>query len=393
MSDPRPVVSDFTEDLYERLPEVYRSADAAQDVGESNYPLLRYLSLIGDQLASVIRYLDRFTYDPLDDRTNTDPPWSRYGSGRFGSGTYGDRDTADLVDPDRADASWLPWLCRLLGINPDGLDVEDMRAALREPEEAWAHGSPAAIARAVRRRIPDETYVDLRPRYLGNPFTIALVTESANGFSTWAELMELAPTWAELEAMGPWNNLESAPVMIAADVERPAGFQMVHVYLDDWTDTPPTPVPSTNLLGEDGSFEDRATALAKWTPDEFWGLFPVAPLVDTVIGDATDGVACLELTWQSTSGAVSYLVTGLVPGNTYRLDADVKVPTGSASVSVALGGTYISDLPTVSNDVWETLTVGPVIVNSTQADVMFFTWGQSMPGGKARIDNVRLTLL
>lgn len=234
MSDPRPAVGPFTDTLYRRLPELYRDADDAQDEGRSNYPLLRYLSLVGDQLTQVAELLGRFTYDPLDDRDNTDPPWQRFGSGLFGDDTYGDNDVADLVDPALADTAWLPWLTQLVGVDVTGMTIPEARAAIADPSSTWAHGTREAIIRRARPLLGDEAYLDVVPHHQGDPFTMALVTKRSEttGATTWAELEVLAPTWADLEALGSWGNTETADVMVEALKERPAGYKLEHVYLE-----------------------------------------------------------------------------------------------------------------------------------------------------------------
>lgn len=233
MVDPRPTVGASTELLYARLPELYRDADAAQADGPSNYPLLRYLSCLFDQLDTVSTLIDRLTYVPMDERQNG--PWQRYGSGEFGDGTYGDQDTSDLVDPYTADAAWLPWLAQLVGVDVANLSVPDQRAAIAHPQDTWAHGTPRAIAARARAKLNGTGYVAIIPSHQGDPFTIALVTKESEteGATTWAELETIAPTWADLMALGDWSNLEAADVIREAQKERPAGFKLEHVYLSD----------------------------------------------------------------------------------------------------------------------------------------------------------------
>lgn len=243
MSDPRPVVTDVTEQFYASLPEVYRDADAAQDTGPSNYPLLRYLALLLDQLQPLADLITRITYVPMDERADypaaslleVPSPWQRFGTGELGDDTFGDADTSDLVDPTNADAGWLTWLAQLLGVNITGLTLTEARALLFNPADSWAHGTPAAIAREARRQLDAGDYVDVRPHFGGDPFVIAVVTKAAEtyGTTTWGELEQTAPTWADLEALGSWNAAEAASVMIAASSERPAGYQIVHAYLED----------------------------------------------------------------------------------------------------------------------------------------------------------------
>lgn len=245
MSDPRPTVTDVTEEQYAQLPEVYRDADAAQDTGASNYPLLRYLSILLDQLQPLADLITRITYVPMDERADlpagtpfeVPSPWQRLGTGQLGDDTFGDVDTSDLVDPTTADAGWLPWLAQLLGVDVTGLTVEETRDRLFQPADAWGHGTPAAIIREARRQLDPGDYVDVRPRFRADPFTIAVVTKRSEtyGTTTWGELSDAAPTWGDLEALGSWNAAEAASVMLSANAERPAGYRIVHAYLEDLT--------------------------------------------------------------------------------------------------------------------------------------------------------------
>lgn len=245
MSDPRPTVGPYTETVYDALPDVYRDADADQADGPNNYPLLRYLSTILDQLTPLETYADRFTYTPLDDRDLEDGPSNgfgipnppqRYGDGTYGEGTYGDADRSDLVDPLASDAAWLPWLAQVLGVDITGLSIPDQRLRMLNPTEAWAHGTPSAIARLVRAALVNGGYVDVQPHYQGDPFTMVIITKEAEtvGATTWGELEQITGgTWAGLEALGSFGNAEFADVILAALPERPAGFAYAHAYLDE----------------------------------------------------------------------------------------------------------------------------------------------------------------
>lgn len=238
-----PVVGPVTARLYTGLPEVYRDADAAQDAGASNYPLLRFLALLGDQLTPLDQLLARLEHVPLDER-GTQPtsnafgvaePWQRFGDGLLGDGTFGDADTSDLVDPASADAGWLPWLAQLLGVNITGLTVPEARAALINPADSWARGTPDAIRREARRELGAGAYVDVLPHFGGDPFTIAIVTKRAEtyGATSWGELKAQAPTWGALKALGSWRAAEAASVVLATQAERPAGYRLTHRYLED----------------------------------------------------------------------------------------------------------------------------------------------------------------
>lgn len=238
MSDPRPTVGPLTERVYDSLPELYRDADAVQDTGDSNYPLLRYLSLILDQLTPVEQLRARLTFTPLDERDTIESgrpfglpaPWQRYGSGSYGTGTYGDGDVSDLVDPFTADPAWLPWLAQITGVPIAALTVAQQRAAIANAPDAWAHGTTPAL---TRKRPGGPGYIDTVPHYDG-PYVTAVVTKaSETPASTFAILKASAPTWADLEALGSYSNAQAADVMATAAAEKPAGFRLVHRYLED----------------------------------------------------------------------------------------------------------------------------------------------------------------
>lgn len=89
-----PVVEPFTARWWEQLPAVYRAGDEAQADGPSSYPLLRFLSLLGDQAAEVDTLYDRIALH--DD----------------GSGDW----VSDLADPRFADPGWLNWLAQMAGL-------------------------------------------------------------------------------------------------------------------------------------------------------------------------------------------------------------------------------------------------------------------------------------
>lgn len=254
----QPAVTQVTRDLYEALPELYRDADAAQAAGPSNYPLLRFLAGIFDQLQAAVNIVDRVEFVPLDELAATlaDPrfgvglPWSRptiggtYGSGTYGSGAYGPNvntepiieNGSDLVTANDADAAWLLWLAQLLGVDlPDNATVPEQRALLADPAATWAHGAPPAIRAAAEAVLPPGTIVNVIAHYGGPVFTIGVTSDADPGqqTKTWAGLKSVAPTWVALEDIGSFgtsaNSATTALTVVAAvEKERPAGFQVVY---------------------------------------------------------------------------------------------------------------------------------------------------------------------
>lgn len=90
-----PTVAPWTQRWWDRLPELYRAADEAQAAGPNGFPLLRYLSLIGDQAGELEALTDRIKLH------------------RNGDGVW----LSDLGDPETADDAWLPWMAQLVGID------------------------------------------------------------------------------------------------------------------------------------------------------------------------------------------------------------------------------------------------------------------------------------
>lgn len=203
---PLPTVHPHTERLYGRLPELYRHADETQ-----GYPLLRFLSLIGDQAGAV--------EDTLDD---VDPD-------RGGK----------LADPDTAPAAWLPWLAQVLGVTTLPTGETARRNTIRLASNGRYPGSRQAIADAARPALtdPEGGYVVVRPNYQGNPFVLsvnvapevapadlndvldAILEAGAKpaGFNlvidtyaaTWQQIETNRDTWAGVEAAGSWSALEA----------------------------------------------------------------------------------------------------------------------------------------------------------------------------------------
>lgn len=210
----RPAVSAVTEDIYSRLPEHYRAADARQTSG-GGYPLLRWLAAMGDQLAEVADLRDRINYRP-----------------RFegGDGT----DTSDLVDPETADTAWLRWLGWLVGVDASArLTDAERRAAIRGISTGgWAAGSQESIRAVVRPLLTGERLVMVHPGE-GDTWHIGVHTRrSETSVLTWDSLEATYRDWGEIEAAGSWDGLNPRDVAaaIARANVRPAGT-IIDVYL------------------------------------------------------------------------------------------------------------------------------------------------------------------
>jgi hypothetical protein len=132
----RPAVSASTERWYARLPHAWRDGDDERD-----WPLLRYMSLLGDQLGEVQTLLDRIDYlSPAD------------------GGAPGD--TSDLVNPATADAAWLPWLAQLVGVRlPADVTGQAARDAIAGAVAGFMAGTKTAVAAAAQSALTGGRYV------------------------------------------------------------------------------------------------------------------------------------------------------------------------------------------------------------------------------------------
>lgn len=215
----RPVVHAHTERLYARsIPGVYRDADEAQAGGPSGYPFLRYLDLIGAQAGELEDLYDRINYVPLED-----------------GGAPGD--TSELVDPDLADAAWLPWLAQLVGVRLRPLQTEaEQRASIAGASTGWRAGTRSAIEAVAATTLIGARDVDTIPHYGGDRWVLGVRTrpvETPDPAATlaaivnaevkpagvdlvhvayaasWDTLEAAYPTWDDWEAAGSWDVLES----------------------------------------------------------------------------------------------------------------------------------------------------------------------------------------
>lgn len=161
--------------LWLDLPAFYQIADVAQ---VPQYPLLTYTRGVMQGLCAVEQLFDRINYrSPLE---------------------YGQPgDTSDLVDPDKADPSWFPWLAQLVGIdNVKTFPTVDMqRTAIKTASTGWQAGSIPSIVSAVSSLLNGTRSVTVTPDYLGDPHQILVFTresETPPGFATIQQAIENA---------------------------------------------------------------------------------------------------------------------------------------------------------------------------------------------------------
>lgn len=202
-----PVVGETTERMYARLPEFYRVADLTQ-LGD--LPLLRYMSLVGDQASELETIVDRLP--------------------------------TDLADPATADDAWLTWLAQAVGVQlPAGLSEEERRNAVLYSSSGWRAGTKQAIRDAAKPALTGTQYVEVYDHQTdvgaGGEFDVLLVTrgtETADAAevlativrqrakpagvklyhrvydTSWNTITATYATWNALEAAGSWDRIQEA---------------------------------------------------------------------------------------------------------------------------------------------------------------------------------------
>lgn len=208
-----PTVTGTTARLYRRLPAVYREADAA----EPDWPLLRYLALVVDQVGVTETFLDEVADAAAD-------------------GVDGVLDLAAAGDA--RVAVWLPWLAQFVELDLDVTQsAADQAAEIADAQNGrWRHGTRTAIAAAALPAVTDTQTVEVTSHYLDDPWLIGVgtVTTETDIAETWAELEAFAvdplidaPTWAGLTPAVTWADLRFLPLLRLMLPQLPAGCRIV----------------------------------------------------------------------------------------------------------------------------------------------------------------------
>lgn len=196
-----PVVTATTGAVYDRLPEHYRAADAAQV--SPDVPLLRYLSLTADQLHTVAVLLDRLGHDD---------------GGAWAS---------DLADPVAADTAWLAWLAQLVGIDPaDQPSPAALRLAIAEA--AFDAGTLGSLRRVLEAYVADPKRYIIVKHPAGDPWVVVVVVHPDDVTLTWSALEANFGSWNDIDAAGSWDGLGddgAGPLAAALERVRPAGVR------------------------------------------------------------------------------------------------------------------------------------------------------------------------
>jgi hypothetical protein len=193
-------------------------------------------------------------------------------------------------------------------------------------------------------------------------------------WSTGAAVVALAVAGCGGGGGGDGNVTPTAPA--SAQLNPVQAFALAQQSLDA-PDTPaPTPATSANMIANAG-FESGMT---DWVD---WGSTSVAS------GQASSGTSALRV--GPAAGGAGQLVSGIVPGNTYRLTAQAKV--SSASETVYIGVNFVDDqgIPFTQNSVLVTSTDFTtasldVVAPPSAVNALVYVW-KNAGSGLASVDD------
>lgn len=179
-----PYMTLLVDRLYQRLPQVYRTFDAAA----LTFVLKRYLGAALHQGGLIDDTVTAIAGDnPVGPATPE--PWSLDGdqleqwraARRF-------RPSA-LADPDQADPAWLPWLAQLVGARLDPAATEmEKRDTIKYATSGWRAGTRQAIADAAKTALTGTKYAKVVPHSVpavgggvtdGSIWDVTVVTQDA----------------------------------------------------------------------------------------------------------------------------------------------------------------------------------------------------------------------
>jgi hypothetical protein len=291
-----PYMSTLVDRLYRRLPEVYRTMDAAN----SDWPLKRYLAGLLTTAGAIGDTFDAIRGDfPVG--PSTPQPWALspdelavWTANRI------NRPSA-LGDPNQADPAWLPWLAQLVGAPlPPGASVQEQRDTIAFATSGWRGGTRQAIADAARTALTGSMYAQVAPHTIptdsggtqaGGVWDITIITRDsetpdpaavlnavlskgvkpagavlhhATYGASWAQVEAVFPTWSDWNA-ATWSQIEQAGL---AYVANPANLLTSNPSFETdtsgWTSLANS-TTSRLLGGVDGLGVGRVTATASGT--------------------------------------------------------------------------------------------------------------------------------
>lgn len=226
----------YTERLYNRLPDFYRTDDTRNGMA-----LLAFIASIGDEAGDVEVLFDRLNFSPWGGNQPFATLWPPFTFESWPVFDLLDWDhfagpgvpACQLTDPDTCDPSWLPWIAQFLGLTVDpaapiatqrlslgaGRPIPSTVPAIIAAAQAYLTGTKVC---RVTQYTPDQW-----------TYTVTIHAWQVQG-DTYDELEAMYPTIDAFETAFPhYTDIPSAlPELTAAlQAQVPAGMTMILVAL------------------------------------------------------------------------------------------------------------------------------------------------------------------
>jgi hypothetical protein len=296
-----PQFSPTTMQMYGRLPEAYRAADAIAGAPPNDFPLLRYMALMGDQLDQVEVLVNRFQYTPP-----------------FAAGPdTGPGSTSDLANPQTADAAWLTWMAQLYGVVlTPSMTVAERRSAVSSAADGWQAGNRASIIKVAQAQLRGGKFVELVDHVGGDMWQMQIITRPS-------------------ESPSP----DTVIGAILAARCKPVGVMLTHLYYEASWATIEAALPTW------ADWQTAATSDPLLTPGSWGAVEETQPTVPGAAWSVVEAVFPTWLGWE-TSGdvALGTLTTALVSGTAYTslaVTATASVVTSGDPIVVTSAGSHI----------------------------------------------------
>lgn len=367
-----PHMSTLADRLYQRLPEVYRTMDAAND----QYAFKRYLAGLLVGAGQVDDTYERIAGDqPVGPATPE--PWALSADElevwRLSRRTR----LSALGDPVQADTAWLPWIAQLVGARLDPAASEaERRDTIRYATSGWRGGTRGAIADAAKTALTGTKYALVVPHMVpafhgglepGLVWDISIVTRSSETPDPGAVLDAIArkgvkpagavlhhgvygATWDQVEAVYPlwsdwdgatWNELEAAGLTYRAYPGNLLPNPSFEVDTAGWaTDYGANSTLGRVAGGVDGAGMLRVTATAAGTAGTLSTVAPITAPGSVALGFsirpdvARSGQVVTEFRDGSFS-TISFEVSGFptLPADEWtRISLDYPLPVGTTQI-------------------------------------------------------------
>jgi hypothetical protein len=238
-----PFMSQITQLIWQRLPEVYATMDAR----DLTWTFKRYLAATTDPGGAVSD-----TYIGIDGDRPVGPatpiPWGMIDQELANWQAARISRLSSLGDPMQADSTWLPWLAQLVGarLDPAASDAEQ-RDTIAFATSGWRAGTTSAIEDAARSALTGSRFAKCLQATAGDtaggPWDLTVVTRASETpdpgavidailrkgvkpagavlhtrsyEASWATLAATRPTWLDWRLAGTWQRIEESGLSYAS---------------------------------------------------------------------------------------------------------------------------------------------------------------------------------